>query len=72
MTDVGSSSNRLWTYRFSQPGGTVVETGEFNGDDTAETRARELSISNDVPVVIHRKSAHVDAWEYVTEVDERP
>jgi hypothetical protein len=72
MTDVGSSSARLWNYRFSQPDGTEVETGEFSGDDTAETRARELSTSHDAPIVIHRHSAHVDAWEYVTEVDQRP
>jgi hypothetical protein len=71
MTDVGSPSNRLWRYQFSQPGGTVVETGEFTGDDGAEARGRELSKSNDTPVVIHRHSAHVDGWEYVTEVDER-
>jgi hypothetical protein len=72
MTDVEPSSRKLWSYRFSQPGGSVVETGDFSGNDTAETRARELSKSNETPIVIHRHSAHVDAWEYVTEVDERP
>jgi hypothetical protein len=72
MTDVEPSFGRLWRYQFSQPGGTVLETGEFNGDDTAETRGRELSKSNASPIVVERHSRHVDAWEYVTEVDERP
>jgi hypothetical protein len=72
MTDVDPASRKLWLYRFSEPGEVVVETGEFSGDDTAETRARELSKSNDSPIVIKRHSGHVDAWEYVTEVDERP
>jgi hypothetical protein len=71
MTDV-PSSDRLFRYQFSQPGGTVVETGEFNGDDTAEARGRELSQSNGSPIIVERHSGHVDAWEYVTEVDERP
>ena len=71
MNDVDSSSTKLWSYRFSKPDGAVVGTGEFNGDDTAESRGRELSKSNVAPIVIHRHSGHVDAWEYVTEVDER-
>ncbi len=72
MSDADTSSGKLWSYRFSKPGGSVIGTGEFNGDDTAETRARELSKSNAAPIVIHRHSGHIDAWEYVTEVDERP
>jgi hypothetical protein len=72
MTNADPSLGRLWSYRFTQPGGPEVETGEFNADAAAETRARELSKLNDTPIVIHRHSAHVDAWEYVTEVDERP
>jgi hypothetical protein len=68
MTDAEPS----WRYQFSQPDETVVETGEFNGDDTAEARARELSKSMDSPIVVKRHSAHVDSWVYVTEVDERP
>jgi hypothetical protein len=72
MTDAEPSFGRLWRYQFSQPDETVVETGEFNGDDTAEARARELSKSKDSPIVVKRHSAHVDAWVYVTEVDERP
>jgi len=71
MNDVAASAGKLWSYRFSKPGGSVVGTGEFNGDDTAEARGRELSKSNDAPIVVHRHSGHVDAWEYVTEVDER-
>ncbi len=72
MTDIKPSPDKLWRYQFSEPGGTVVETGELNGDEMAETRARELSKSNESPIVIRRHSGHVDAWEYVTEVDERP
>lgn len=72
MTDAEPSFGRLWRYQFSQPDETVLETGEFNGDDTAEAKARELSKSNDSPIVVKRHSAHVDAWVYVTEVDERP
>jgi hypothetical protein len=72
MTDVEPSFDRLFRYQFSKPGGTVIETGEFNSDDTAETRGRELSKSSDSPIVVERHSGHVDAWEYVTEVDERP
>jgi hypothetical protein len=71
MTEVESSSGKMWRYRFSQPDGTEVETGEFNGDETAEARGRELSKSHDVPIVIQRHSGYVEAWEYVTEVDER-
>jgi hypothetical protein len=72
MTDAEPSSGRVWRYQFSQPGDTVVETGEFDGDDAAEARARELSQTNVSPIVIKRHSAHVDTWVYVTEVDERP
>ena len=72
MSDVQPSLGKLWNYRFSQSDGTEVETGEFENDESAETRAREISTSNEAPVVIHRHSGHVDAWEYVTEVDERP
>lgn len=71
MSDAEPSFGRLWRYQFTQPGDTVVEIGEFNGDDTAEARARELSKSNASPIVVKRHSAHVDTWVYVTEVDER-
>ncbi len=72
MTDAEASLGTLWRYQFSQPGDTVVETGEFSGDDTAEARARELSKSKASPIVVKRHSAHVNAWVYVTKVDERP
>ncbi len=72
MTDAEPSSGKLWSYQFSQPGDIVVETGEFNGDDTAESRARKLSKSKASPIVVKRHGAYVDSWVYVTEVDERP
>jgi hypothetical protein len=72
MTNPGPPLGKAWSYRFTQPDDTEVETGEFNDDAAAETRARELSKSNVAPIVIHRHSRHVDGWEYVTEVDERP
>jgi hypothetical protein len=72
MTDAESSAGTLWRYQFAQPDETVVETGEFNGDETAEARARELSKSKASPIVMKRHSPHVDSWVYVTEVDERP
>jgi hypothetical protein len=72
MTDAEASQGTVWRYQFSQPDETVVETSEFDGDDTAEARARELSKSTVSPIVVKRHSPHVDAWVYVTEVDERP
>jgi len=72
MSDGESASGRLRNYRFSQADGTVIEAGAFDGEERAEDRARELSTSTNAPIVIQRHSAHVDAWEYVTEVDERP
>jgi hypothetical protein len=72
MTEAEPSFGGLWRYQFSQPDETVVETGEFNGDETAEARAREVSKSKDSPIVVKRHSAHVDTWVYITEVDERP
>jgi hypothetical protein len=72
MADAEPSPGALWRYQFSEPGDTVLESGEFKDDDTAEVRARELSKSKATPVVVKRHSAHVDSWVYVTEVDERP
>ncbi|GEM_PF-2556543 len=63
---------RMWRYRFTQPDGSEVETSEFSDDASADARARELSKSQAEVIVVHRHSAHVDDWEYVTEVDERP
>jgi hypothetical protein len=72
MTNAEPSHGAVWRYQFSQPDETVLETGEFNGDETAVERARGLSTSKCSPIVVKRHSAHVDAWVYVTEVDERP
>ena len=71
MTDQEPSPARTWRYRFSRPDETEVETRDLDGDPTAEACGRDLSKSGETPIVIHRHSAHVDAWEYVTEVDER-
>lgn len=71
MTDTEPGSERTWQYRFTQPDGTEIEAREFNGDDTAEAYARDLSKTRSIPIVIHRFHGHVD-WQYVTEVDERP
>lgn len=71
MTDTEPSSGRTWHYRFSQPDGTEIETGEFASDDQAETHARELSTSMAIPVKVFRRHGTVD-WEYLTEADERP
>ena len=72
MTDAEPSSGSTWRYQFSEPGGTELETGEFSDDDTAEARGRELSTAKASPVIVKRHAGHVDAWNYVTEVDERP
>jgi hypothetical protein len=72
VTDAQRTSDKLWNYRFSRPDGSEVGTGQFTNDAAAEEQARELSKADEAPIVVHRHSAHVDAWEYVTEVDERP
>jgi hypothetical protein len=68
MTDTSLGKTSL--YRFLQPGEIEVETRELNGDEAAQTYARELSKARNAPIIIKRRD-HVD-WEYVTEVDERP
>lgn len=70
MSTTGPSSGTKSTYRFSQPGGPEIESGEFANDDEAEAHARGLPIAVESPVLIERRG-HVD-WEYVNEVDERP
>lgn len=70
MTDTGPSSIKTWLYRFSRPGSVEMETRDLGSDHAAEAHARELSASQETPVIIERHD-HVD-WEYVTEVDERP
>jgi hypothetical protein len=68
VTDT-ESAGRSWRYRFSQPGDIEIEIRDLNGDDAAETYARELSTAQQIPIIIKRHD-HVD-WEYLTEVDER-
>lgn len=72
MTDSEASSGRSWSYRFTQPDGIEIATRDLNGDDAAETLARELSSSVDTPVIVQRLQKLANSWEYVTEVDERP
>ena len=62
---------QLWTYRFTDPESGEIETAELPNDAAADARGRELSKSGNVAVRIERHSAHVDAWEYVGEADER-
>jgi hypothetical protein len=71
MTDAPAPSGPSWRYQFSAADGTEVATESFANDAAAEIWARERSRSDDIAIVIRRHSAHVDAWEYVTEVDER-
>lgn len=68
MTNGEAPSGRSWDYRFLLPGEAEIEQRQLDGDAAAETRARELAAERKSPIVIERHSAHVDAWEYVTEV----
>jgi hypothetical protein len=61
----------LWTYRFTDPENGEIESAELADDEAADARGRELSKSANAVVRVERHSAHVDAWEYVTEADER-
>ena|SRR5215469_13085376 len=71
VTDDGPSSGRQWEYRFSRPlHDEEIEVRDFDSDDAAEAYARELSTSQEIPIVIERHG--FVEWEYVTEVDERP
>ncbi|MHB1928253.1 MAG: hypothetical protein ACYCUG_02280 [Acidimicrobiales bacterium] len=59
-------------YLFTTAGAdSTEEDGEFDSDGLAEEHARGLSRSNGAAVTVHRHSAHVDAWEYLIETDER-
>ena len=71
MTDSDASVGRLWSYRFTTPDEAEIATKDLDGDETAETCARELSKSANAPVVVHRLQKFAQSWEYVTEVDER-
>ena len=69
MPDPSSSSAKTWRYHFTRPGGDEVEAGEFTDDEAAIARARDLSTSMKVAIVVERYGL-VD-WHYVDEVDER-
>jgi hypothetical protein len=71
MTDAQAPSGPSWRYRFTAADGTEIATDSFADDAAADTWARARSKADDIAIVIHRHSAHVEAWEYVTEVDER-
>lgn len=58
-------------YRFTGSDAPEGEESDFDSDSAAESAARERSSSAQVVVTVHRHSGHVEAWEYVTEVDER-
>ncbi|MGC8462954.1 MAG: hypothetical protein ACP5P9_04710 [Acidimicrobiales bacterium] len=68
MTDTKPSPHKTWRYRFVRPGGDEVGSGEFDGDEAAIVRARDVSRSVAGPVVVERYGM-VD-WHYVDEVDE--
>jgi hypothetical protein len=64
-------SSKLWKYRFSEPGKGEIEMAELADDAAAKARAHDLSKAGNIEVKVERHSAHVEAWEYVTEADER-
>lgn len=70
MTDADPSHAKTWRYHFTRPGGAEIEAGDFDGDEAAEARGREISKAEASAIVVERHDL-VD-WEYVTEVDERP
>jgi hypothetical protein len=71
MTDSEVSVGREWSYRFTKPDEVEIATRDLNGDEAAESLARELSKSANTPVVVHRLQRLANSWEYVIEVDER-
>jgi hypothetical protein len=71
MTDAQTPSRPSWRYQFTSADGSEIATDSFADDAAAENWARDRSQADNIAIVIHRHSAHVDAWEYVTEVDER-
>ncbi len=64
-------SGREWSYRFTQPDGVEIATRDLNGDDSAESLARDLSKASGTPVIVHRLQRLANSWEYTVEVDER-
>ncbi len=71
MTDAQAPTGPSWRYQFTTAEGGEIATASFADDGAAETWARDRSKADDIAIVIRRHSAHVDSWEYVTEVDER-
>jgi hypothetical protein len=71
MSDAPHVSGHTWRYRFTRPDGIEIETRDLDDDAAAGAVADELSKTQDIPVIVHRHSGHVDAWEYVIEADER-
>lgn len=71
MTDAPVPPGPTWRYQFTTADGAEIATDSFPNDSAAEAWAQQRSKADDTVIVIHRHSAHVDAWEYVTEVDER-
>jgi len=60
------------TYRFTTSDGAGAEDDqELDSDQAAEAHAQERSRAEGTVITVHRHSAHVDAWEYLTEADER-
>lgn len=70
MSTTGPAPARTWRYRFAGPGDAELEIAELASDGEAEAHARELSKREEAPVRVQRHD--LVAWEYVTEVDERP
>ncbi len=58
-------------YRFTTSDGDTTDDRELDTDQAAEAHARERSRAEGAVVTVHRHSAHVDAWEYLVEADER-
>ncbi|MDA8062289.1 MAG: hypothetical protein M0T80_07650 [Actinomycetota bacterium] len=60
-------------YRFATTDNAASDDDdrELDDDQAAEAYARERSRAEGSVITVHRHSAHVDAWEYVSEADER-
>jgi hypothetical protein len=71
MTDAQAPTGPSWRYQFTTADGGEIATASFPDDEAAETWAQGRSKADNIAIVIRRHSAHVDSWEYVTEVDER-
>jgi hypothetical protein len=58
-------------YRFTTSDGDASDDEELDSDQAAEAHAQERSRAEATVITVHRHSGHVDAWEYLTEADER-